>query len=257
MPLGPFKLGEFLRILGIDRPLQARVLALGLSQIYGFVRQSLGELDIRSQPGEEAAIQIKLPCVAAPLAVDIATEQSPAEIPRQASTLLVIDDDPFVRDVVFDALSAAGYHVVAAEDGPSGLARLDHVTPAAAIIDFIMPGMNGAEVARRVHERLPGLPIVFISGYADTDALRGVAGAVILRKPSRSWTCSRWSLASCTDCGGVSGSTAEAGDHDNALTPGRPSPKGGRPLHMGGKVPLARTHHVWTVASIQTPDIPP
>ena len=179
MPLGPFKLGEFLRILGIDRPLQARVLALGLSQIYGFVRQSLGELDIRSQPGE------------------------------------------------------------------------------GAIIDFIMPGMNGAEVGRRVHERLPGLPIVFISGYADTDALRGVAGAVILRKPSRSWTCSRWSLASCTDCGGVSGSTAEAGDHDKALTPGRPSPKAGRPLHMGGKVLLARTHHVWTVASIQTPDIPP
>jgi CheY-like chemotaxis protein len=51
------------------------------------------------------------------------------------------------------------------------------------VIDFLMPGMNGAEVARLAQQRLPGLPIVFVSGYSDTVALDGIAGAVVLRKP--------------------------------------------------------------------------
>jgi CheY-like chemotaxis protein len=55
--------------------------------------------------------------------------------------------------------------------------------PSAAVIDFLMPGMNGAEVARHAQARLPGLPIVFVSGYSETIALDQIAGAVVLRKP--------------------------------------------------------------------------
>jgi CheY-like chemotaxis protein len=60
---------------------------------------------------------------------------------------------------------------------------LEQSKPAAAVIDFLMPGMNGAEVARIAQQRRPGLPIVFVSGYADTVALDGIAGAIVLRKP--------------------------------------------------------------------------
>ena len=55
--------------------------------------------------------------------------------------------------------------------------------PDAAVIDFLMPGMNGAEVARQAQARMPDLPIIFVSGYSDTVALDGIAGATVLRKP--------------------------------------------------------------------------
>ena len=95
----------------------------------------------------------------------------------------VIDDDDGVRAVIVDALATAGFEVIEAPDGESGLALLDRTNPVAAVIDFLMPGMNGAEVAREAQIRRPGLPIVFVSGYGDTIALDGIAGAIVLRKP--------------------------------------------------------------------------
>ncbi len=81
------------------------------------------------------------------------------------------------------ALVEAGFDVANAPDGESRLALLDDLHPDAVVIDFLMPGMNGAEVARIAQTRRPGLPIVFVSGYSDTLALDGIAGAVVLRKP--------------------------------------------------------------------------
>ena len=97
--------------------------------------------------------------------------------------MLVIDDDDDVRAVVVDALHAAGYDVHEADDGASGLTMLETLAPVVAIIDFILPGLNGAEVARRARILRPGLPVVFVSGYHDTKALGGVEGATLLRKP--------------------------------------------------------------------------
>ena len=89
------------------------------------------------------------------------------------------------------SLETLGYRVLDAEDGPSGLAILEQthpdLMPDLLIVDFAMPGMNGAEVAQAVRSRWPGLPIVFASGYAETAAIERAAGrdVVVLRKPFR------------------------------------------------------------------------
>lgn len=90
-----------------------------------------------------------------------------------------------MRRLICDSLDLLGYEVTEAEDGPRGLAALDDVRPDLMLLDFAMPGMNGAEVATIARRGRPGLPIVFASGYAETDAVQKAVGreAVILRKP--------------------------------------------------------------------------
>ena len=104
-----------------------------------------------------------------------------------SATVLVIDDDAHVRQFLANSLDALGYRVAEAEDGHTGLRALETVIPDVLVVDFAMPGLNGAEVAEAAWARLPGLPIVFASGYADTAAIEDVAGpnTPILRKPFR------------------------------------------------------------------------
>jgi CheY-like chemotaxis protein len=99
--------------------------------------------------------------------------------------VLVIDDDADVRRFLVDSLEALGYEVEAAADGLDGLAALDRAAPDLVVLDYAMPGMTGAEVAKAARARRPGLPIVFASGYSDTAAIEAVlgAGAPVLRKP--------------------------------------------------------------------------
>ena len=161
---------------------------LGLAQVYGFVRQCGGDLRIGRAPGGGASIQLLFPCaspVTSSEARSSASHRAAASSTPSASrrSLLVIDDDDSVRSVLVDALRAGGYQVVEASDGASGLEALPQLQPSAAIIDFIMPGMNGAEVARRARLVMPTLPIVFVSGYFDTVALDGISGAIVVRKP--------------------------------------------------------------------------
>ncbi len=158
---------------------------LGLAQVYGFVRQCGGDLRIKSAPGEGTTVELLLPCTAEAAAAAPEAGQARSQPGQHGSgqTVLVIDDDDSVRAVLVDTLRAAGFTVVEAASGQEGLGHLDRITPTAAIIDFIMPGMNGAEVARRVQLRLPNLPIIFVSGYFDTIALDGISGATVLRKP--------------------------------------------------------------------------
>jgi CheY-like chemotaxis protein len=101
--------------------------------------------------------------------------------------VLVVDDDADVRRFLIDSLEGLGYRVEEADDGRAGLAALERLVPDIMVVDFAMPGMNGAEVARAVRARRPDLPIVFASGYADTAAIKGVNGreVTVLRKPFR------------------------------------------------------------------------
>ena len=160
---------------------------LGLAQVYGFIRQCGGDLRIESEPGRGTTILLLLPCAAAPaerVAPGVQSAQpAPARMEERRRCILVIDDDDSVRAVIVDGLRMVGYEVIEARDGDAGLDALTRVQPAAAIIDFIMPGMNGAEVARRARQLLPDLPVIFVSGYFDTEALSGIAGATIMRKP--------------------------------------------------------------------------
>jgi PAS domain S-box-containing protein len=162
---------------------------LGLSMVYGMARQSGGTARIESAPGTGTTVKILL------RAAEAAGEESEASEANSddavsavnAASILVIDDDPDVRAFIAETLEDAGYRVRQAADGPQGLAQAVAERPDLAVIDFIMPGMSGAEVARHLLDRWPKQPILFVSGYSETDAIRGVAPqAQLLAKPFRS-----------------------------------------------------------------------
>ncbi|MCY0386769.1 response regulator [Robbsia sp. Bb-Pol-6] len=165
---------------------QGKGSGLGLAQVYGVVKQCGGELRIDSEIGKGTTVEILLPRTEPPAqpvacgAAERAIFACPMPISR---SVLLIDDDEHVRMAVAEMFKCEGYEVTEAENGTIGLQLLETMTPAIAVIDFIMPGLNGAEVARLARVKLPKLPIIFVSGYSDTLALDKISGAVVLRKP--------------------------------------------------------------------------
>lgn len=154
-----------------------------LAQVHGFVLQCGGKLQMESTPGVGTTVHITLPRAAAPQVQEPTSSHLTVALPTGERRAIVIDDDDAVRSFVVDALADLGFEVRAADGGKAGLALLQDFRPDVAVIDFLMPGMNGAEVARvaqKLHERLP---VVFVSGYSDTVALDQIADAVVLRKP--------------------------------------------------------------------------
>jgi signal transduction histidine kinase len=157
---------------------------LGLAQASSVVNQASGTLALATAPGAGTRVDICLPRHA--LTTPPAPRTTPAEAPMAVSgnrRLLVIDDDPEVRNVIVELLRSMHYDVSEAHDGESGLRKLEQVQPALAIIDYLMPGMNGGEVARKARQQIPALPILFISGYADSEAIAAIPRAHLLRKP--------------------------------------------------------------------------
>jgi CheY-like chemotaxis protein len=163
---------------------------LGLSMVYGFVKQSNGHVSIYSEPGLGTTVRIYLPHAGAnaPRAAEISdNEQS---IPRGHETILIAEDDPFVRSSLILRVEALGYKVIAAVDGNDALLKL-RANPKIDILftDIVMPGgMSGWELAEQARQIRPGLPVVFSSGYAlETLIERGRASAqsIILTKPYR------------------------------------------------------------------------
>jgi signal transduction histidine kinase len=166
---------------------------LGLAQVFGFVKQSGGGIRIDTVLGEGTSIKVYLPRVesddtSTPIVfapVDCARTHPPGSKP----VLLVVDDDGAVREVTTTRLTEAGYEVREASSGLQALAALE-ADPCVdlVVLDFAMPGMNGAEVALEICKRWPGMPALFVSGYADTTALMrvGAVGAEgIVQKPFR------------------------------------------------------------------------
>jgi CheY-like chemotaxis protein len=104
---------------------------------------------------------------------------------RRAERPLIVDHDPDVRELVTTFLTELGYEVHAATEGEHAMKLLPKLKPDMVIVDFAMPGMNGAETARTL-QRCGGLPMLFISGFADSKVLEEAAGAApLLRKPFR------------------------------------------------------------------------
>ena len=160
---------------------------LGLSQVYGIAQQAGGTVRIDSHPGAGTEVRIYLPRSDTTRPAERPEDFPEAPRAPSARTILVVDDDASLRGVVAEALDALGYRVLEAEDGPSGLAAIAAHSPDLVMLDFAMPGMNGAEVARLALDKNPGLPIVFATGYADTAAIAEACGpqALVLRKPFR------------------------------------------------------------------------
>jgi CheY-like chemotaxis protein len=160
---------------------------LGLSQVYGVARQAGGGAQIVSVPGQGTTVKLFLRRSAEAAAGDAsADEEAPVPIVAPfAATVLVVDDDGEVRNLVRDTLDLLGYRVLTADSGPAALEILDRTRPDLMLVDFAMPGMNGAEAAGLARQKWSEMPIVFASGYADTDQVDTALGsqAVILRKP--------------------------------------------------------------------------
>jgi signal transduction histidine kinase/ActR/RegA family two-component response regulator len=156
---------------------------LGLSQVYGFARQSGGSARIVSTLGRGTTVEMSFPSVEAASTVSSNDDAGTAveAIPRR---ILVIEDDPEVRRVIVDSLELSGHSVTSATNGIDGLAALRKTPPELLIVDYAMPKMNGAEVIKRARERLPNLPVVLATGYADMAEVAGVLGTQsILIKP--------------------------------------------------------------------------
>ena len=164
---------------------------LGLSVVHGIATQSGGAVAISSEPGQGTVVSVYLPRAAAdlvqgPHAEPATTAPSDA---RSGARVLLIDDDPDVRDVLTAQLSDLGCAVVPVT---SGHAALDLLNADKAegfdllISDYAMPGLSGAELASAVRERWPNLPVLLITGYNDVVAeTRAGQGWDWLQKPFR------------------------------------------------------------------------
>ncbi len=161
---------------------------LGLSQVYGTARESGGTLTIDSEPGRGTIVCLILPASATPdEKVDDVLQTAPnqqGERSPEQTRVLVVDDDRLVRRFMSDSLRSLNYHVVDAEGGEQALATMERERFDLLLVDFAMPGMNGAEVARAAQERQRGIKVLMVSGYADSDALEAALGSARqLRKP--------------------------------------------------------------------------
>ncbi|ALN74966.1 ATP-binding protein [Aureimonas sp. AU20] len=147
---------------------------LGLSMIYGFAKQSGGEVRLHSQVGEGTSVTIFLPRHAVAEADARVPEPEPAS-PRTGAgeTVLVIDDEPLVRMLVVDVLEDLGYSAIEAADGPEGLEILrSGIGVDLLVTDVGLPkGMNGRQVADAARALRPGLKVLFVTGYAETAVL--------------------------------------------------------------------------------------
>ena len=147
---------------------------LGLSQVYGFAKQSGGHAAIYSEPGHGTTVKVYLPRFrhASDSADAISVAMSRAEPTRLEraqpnQTVLVVEDEDMVREFSVSALEEAGYRVLAAEDGPTGLAMLDaHPEVSLLFTDVVLTGpMNGRKVADEALRRRPNLRVLFTTGY--------------------------------------------------------------------------------------------
>ena len=161
---------------------------LGLSMVYGMAKQSGGSARIVRPPGGGTRVQLLFRVAERPAAAPGAGAADSAgdEAPASDSSVLVIDDDPDVRGFIVTSLEEQGYRVAEAGDGEGGLEAFGKERPDLVILDFIMPGLSGAEVASRILAEVPDQAILFVSGYSETEAVRRVApDAPLLTKPFR------------------------------------------------------------------------
>jgi PAS domain S-box-containing protein len=160
---------------------------LGLSMVYGMARQSGGTARIESTPGEGTSVSLLFRKAAdAGVQAEANEEAAAPDTADEPRSILVIDDDPDVRDFIAAALEEQGYDVIHAADGRDGVRRFERVRPDLVIVDFIMPGMSGADVARKIRAKVADQPILFVSGYSETEAVKRTApDAPLLTKPFR------------------------------------------------------------------------
>ncbi|MGO4439795.1 ATP-binding protein [Rhizobium sp. RAF56] len=158
---------------------------LGLSQVYGFVRQSGGHVQIESQPGSGTAVRIYLPRHEGAAQKAGITGADCHGLPGEV--VMVVEDEAQVRAISVEALKELGYGVIEAAGPGEALRLLEQGQPVSLLFtDVVMPDMSGRELADRARDRLPGLKVLYTSGYARNAILRNGSiepGTSLLSKP--------------------------------------------------------------------------
>lgn len=162
---------------------------LGLSAVLGMLTQNNGSITVESAPGQGSVFTVYLPVTAeGPVAVDRRTGPVvAAHLPHPGATILVVDDEPAVRRVAVRVLERSGWRVLQAPDAAGALAQVErHGAPHLLLTDLTMPGLGGGALARRMRERWPALPVIFMSGYSVEELRRqgnGCPVEALLQKP--------------------------------------------------------------------------
>ena len=185
---------------GMDKETQSRIFepffttkekgkgtGLGLSTVYGIVKQSNGYVFAESEPGAGTTFYVYLP-----RAEESAEELSPAKSPQNEAdgceTVLLVEDEESVRELVRLTLTARGYKVLEAENGECGLRIAEDFKEHIDILitDVVMPGIGGRELAKKLQALRPGISVLYLSGYTeDTVVTQGALGpdTAFLQKP--------------------------------------------------------------------------
>jgi CheY-like chemotaxis protein len=199
-------LGEYVRLsvsdtgVGMDRETQARIFepffttkpvgqgtGLGLSTVYGIVKQSDGFVWVYSEPGVGTTFKVYLPRVGSELARADERERAPAA-EGGSETILIVEDEELVRSLASRALREHGYIVIEARHGGEAMRQLQNRSSGIDLVitDVVMPEMGGRELGRRLKLMRPSLPVLFMSGYTGEDVIqRGLmdADAPFQQKP--------------------------------------------------------------------------
>ena len=156
---------------------------LGLSQVVGFAQQSGGEVRIDTRLRQGTTISLFLPRTREALTT-AAAEDSPAPRDGRAAAILVVDDDAAVRELTVRALQTLNYRVIEAENGRVALDLLREKDVDLALIDLVMPGMNGRQLATRIRATEPDQAILFTTGYDDLSGTDDpFANEMVIKKP--------------------------------------------------------------------------
>ena len=181
--------GRYIRLsvadtgIGMDEPTLARAIepffstkgvgkgtGLGLSMVDGLASQLGGALTIQSRPGIGTNVELWLPISQA--VAEAAAEQAAAVVTPAAGTALLVDDEELVRMTTAEMLSDFGFAVTEAGSAAEALRLVrDGFCPDLLITDHLMPGMNGTELARIVRSEQPGVQILIVSGYAESEGV--------------------------------------------------------------------------------------
>ncbi|MEN0108087.1 MAG: response regulator, partial [Pseudomonas sp.] len=150
---------------------------LGLAQVQSIVEQSNGWVQLVSAPGAGTQVFLSIPYTQEGESAEHPANAVATPVPHTGKRVMLIDDDHDVRRVVTDMLEALGHQVREADSGLAGLKLIDVQVPDIVLLDFAMPHLNGAEVAKLLREKHPDLPLVFISGFSDTAQLQAAVGS--------------------------------------------------------------------------------